>query len=249
MGNPVDLIGMKFNRLTVINRAASSKDGRARWLCRCDCGNERIILGKSLRNGHTQSCGCLNKELTSKNSFIDRTGERFGRLTVLSRADDYIANNGKHHVRWNCICDCGKTTVVDVVQLVGCKTKSCGCLKEETLSNGNLKHGGRYDRLYKVYYNMKNRCCNSNAGDYKYYGGRGISICNEWLNSYTAFKNWAYSNGYDENADKGKCTLDRIDVDGNYEPTNCRFVDMATQSRNRRNVKNTNDKCPRKDNT
>lgn len=238
MGNPVDLTGMRFNRLTVLGRAESGKDGRARWLCKCDCGNERIVLGKSLRNGHTQSCGCLNKDRTSESSFIDRTGERFGRLTVLERSDDYIANNGKHHVRWKCICDCGNTTVVDVTQLVGNRTKSCGCLHKELLDQGNYKHGGRSDRLYKVYYNMKNRCYNENSGDYKYYGGRGITICEEWLNSYLTFKEWAYANGYDDAAEKGKCTIDRIDVDGNYDPSNCRWVDMSTQSRNRRNVKN-----------
>lgn len=241
MGKPIDLTGSKFNRLTVISRAENSKDGRARWLCRCDCGNERIISGKCLRNGHTQSCGCLNKEITSKNSFIDRTGERFGRLTVLSRADDYVAKNGKHHVRWNCICDCGNVAVVDVTQLVTGHTKSCGCLKDEKLSVGNIKHGGRYDRLYKVYHNMKNRCYNKNSKDYKYYGGNGITICDEWLNDYTAFKTWAYDNGYDDSAKRMQCTIDRIDVNGNYEPSNCRWVDMVTQSRNRNNVKNKND--------
>lgn len=246
MGNPVDLTGMKFNRLTVLNRAENSKDGRSRWLCKCDCGNERIVLGKSLKNGHTQSCGCLNKEITSRNSFIDRTGERFGRLVVVSRADDYISKNGKHHVRWNCVCDCGNATVVDVTQLVGGKTKSCGCLRQEKLSQGNPKHGGRYDRLYKVYHNMKNRCYNESSSDYKYYGGRGISVCDEWLNNYTAFKEWAYNNGYDDAAKKGECTIDRINVNGNYEPSNCRWVDMGTQSRNRRNVNN-NVKCSRED--
>lgn len=237
MGTPIDLTGQKFNRLTVVSRASNTKDGKARWLCKCDCGNETVVIGKCLRSGHTQSCGCLNKEINSERSLIDRTGERFGRLTVVSRADDYISNKGAHHVRWNCKCDCGNMTTVDVVQLVSGKTKSCGCLLAEKQESGNVIHGGRYDRLYKVYSNMKNRCYNENSADYKYYGGRGITICDEWLNSYSAFKDWAYNNGYDESADKGACTIDRIDVDGNYDPTNCRWVDMATQSRNRRNVK------------
>lgn len=236
MPKPIDLTGQKFGRLTVISRAGNDKDGRAKWLCRCDCGNERRILGKSLRNGHTQSCGCLNKEVNSKRSFVDHTGERFGRLVVLGRAEDYIAPNGKHHVRWRCLCDCGNETIVDVCELVGGGTKSCGCLHEEMIHSGRVKHGGRHDRLYKVYANMKNRCYNCNSNDYQYYGGRGIKICDEWLSDYGAFRDWALSNGYDSNAERGKCTIDRIDVDGNYEPSNCRWTDMATQSRNRRNV-------------
>ena len=107
MPKPIDLTGQRFGRFTVLSRAKNNKDGRAMWLCRCDCGNERVVMGKCLRNGHTQSCGCLNKEINSKRSFIDRVGERFGRLVVLSRADDYVAPNGKRHVMWKCLCDCG----------------------------------------------------------------------------------------------------------------------------------------------
>jgi hypothetical protein len=238
MQKPIDLTGQKFGRLLVLKRAENNKDGRAMWLCRCECGNERIITGKSLRNGHTRSCGCLNKDIISDVSFIDRTGERFGNLTVQQRVEDYIAPNGKHHVRWKCKCDCGNEIDVDVCNLVRGYTKSCGCYKTEMLSKIHTKHSGRYDRLYKVYANMKNRCLNKNASDYIYYGGRGIAICDEWLNDYLSFKTWAYHNGYDENADFGKCTIDRIDVNGNYEPNNCRWVDMSTQNANRRNVIN-----------
>lgn len=98
------------------------------------------------------------------------------------------------------------------------------------------KHGGCYDRLYKVYANIKNRCYNENSNDYQYYGARGIKICAEWLNDYTAFKKWAYANGYNDSAQYGQCTIDRIDVNGNYEPSNCRWVSMSIQSKNRRNV-------------
>lgn len=238
MPKPIDLTGKKFGRLSVIERVSNSKDGRTMWKCRCDCGNERIIMGKSLRNGHTQSCGCLNKEIVSNNSLIDRVGERFGRLVVVSRAEDYIAPNGKKHIRWKCQCDCGQETIVDVCQLVQGNTKSCGCLHNELLQAGNVKHGGRYDRLYKVYTNMKNRCYNQNSNDYQYYGARGIKICTEWLNDYTAFKKWAYANGYNDSAQHGQCTIDRIDVNGNYEPSNCRWVSMSVQSKNRRNVVN-----------
>lgn len=189
MPKPIDLTGQKFGRFSVIERVQNNNDGHAMWKCICDCGNERIVMGKSLRNGHTKSCGCLNKEITSDKSVINRVGERFGRLVVISRAEDYIAPNGKKHIRWKCLCDCGKVTDVDVCQLVSGKTKSCGCLHNEVLRSGNIKHSGRYDRLYKVYANMKNRCYNQNSNDYQYYGARGIKICTEWLNSYTDFKN------------------------------------------------------------
>lgn len=236
MPKPIDLTGQTFGRLTVLRRAHNNKDGRAMWLCVCECGNERIVPGKCLRNGHTKSCGCMNKEIVGERSIKDYTGERFGRLVALSRADDYISPSGTRHVQWLCRCDCGNETVVDVCQLVGGKTKSCGCLHKEKLETGNVVHGGRKDRLYKVYANMKNRCYNKNSKDYPYYGGRGICICEEWLDNYSAFKEWAYRSGYDESACKGECTIDRIDVDGDYSPKNCRWVDMATQSRNRRNV-------------
>lgn len=240
MPNLIDLAGQKFGRLFVIERAPNNKDGRAMWKCVCDCGNKRIVMGKSLRNGHTQSCGCLNKEATSNKSFINRVGKRFGRLVVVSRVEDYIAPSGKKHIRYKCLCDCGKETVVDVCQLVQGHTKSCGCLHNEIMQTGNVKHGGRYDRLYKVYTNMKNRCYNRNSNDYQYYGARSIKICDEWFDNYSAFRDWAYNNGYNNNAAHGTCTIDRIDVNGNYEPQNCRWVSMSVQSKNRRNVINKN---------
>lgn len=246
MLKPIDLTGSRFGRFTVVRRAPNNKDGRTMWLCICDCGNERIVSGKCLRNGHTQSCGCLNRDVVSKRSLKNRIGERFGRLTVESRAEDYVAANGAHHVQWRCHCDCGKMIVVDVCQLVNGKTKSCGCLHEELLRKGNIKHNGSHDRLYKVFSNMKNRCYNSNSQDYQYYGGRGIKICDKWLNSYLAFKNWAYTNGYDDGAIQGECTIDRIDVNGDYEPENCRWVNISPQLKNRRNIIKINGKCPRK---
>lgn len=246
MGKVINISGMKFGRLYVIERAENTNDGKAKWRCRCDCGNETTVIGKLLRTGHTKSCGCINKEIVTKTQLKDLVGKQFGKLTVVSRGDDYVSpRRHKHHVRWNCVCECGNKTLVSSNQLLSGKTKSCGCLR-----TGNLKHGGRRDRLYGVYANMKDRCYNKNNVHYSYYGGRGVTICEEWLSSYAVFKEWAYKNGYDDSADYGKCTIDRIDVDKGYSPNNCRWVDMKVQSNNRRNVINrNNDKCPREDNS
>lgn len=239
MAKAIDLTGQVFGRLTVIERGTNSSDGKARWLCRCTCGNTTLVTGRLLRNGHTKSCGCLSAELASLNSLNNLIGQRFGKLVVLYRGSDYVSPSGRHLVRWVCKCDCGNSTLVAAHQLTSDKTRSCGCLHMEKLRNGNKKHGGCYDRLYRVFYNMRDRCNNPHNKSYSYYGGRGITICDDW-NDYLNFKEWAYSHGYDETAPKGECTLDRINSDGNYEPDNCRWVSMKVQCNNKRNNKQHN---------
>jgi hypothetical protein len=162
----------------------------------------------------------------------DLTGKKFGRLTVLK----YHATISRRAM-WECECECGKRSIVRGGHLIAGATKSCGCLGKENASKAKIKHGdtiGEHSRLYGVWQNMKNRCNNTNLKGYKDYGGRGITVCDEWLNSYSSFKEWAVANGYDDSAPRGKCTIDRIDNDGNYEPSNCRFVDSFVQVSNQR---------------
>lgn len=164
----------------------------------------------------------------------DLIKRRFGRLTVMKQCGVYVSPCGSKRKKWLCKCDCGNEVIVTTNRLTSGNTKSCGCYKSEVEKEVHTKHGGAKheacERLYNVWKAMKRRCLNPSHKDYKYYGGTGITICDEWLNDYNAFREWAYSNGYDEKAEPMKCTLDRIDPWGKYEPTNCRWVDMYVQN-------------------
>lgn len=166
--------------------------------------------------------------------FKDRTGERFGRLVVVERAESYINPNGLPRTAWKCKCDCGNEVVVLAQSLSNGSTKSCGCLRNERIheicrTHGELVNKKKRTHLYSVWENMKRRCFNSKNKFYYCYGGRGITVCDEWKNSFEAFRSWSYANGYDE-----ALSLDRIDVNGNYEPSNCRWITMKEQSNNKR---------------
>lgn len=155
-----DLTGQKFGRLTVLERSESNKDGRAQWLCLCECGEIKVKLGKLLLNGHCKSCGC---------------GEYENRV-----------NNITSH----------------------------------KLSN---------TRLYNIWCAMKQRCYYSKHKDYHNYGGRGITVCEEWKNDFKSFYDWSITHGYADNL-----TIDRMDVNGNYEPNNCRWATAKEQRLNQR---------------
>jgi hypothetical protein len=150
--------------------------------------------------------------------FQDLTGKRFGRLV----ATKYLGNS-----RWECQCDCGKTTSVGIGDLKNSHTRSCGCLFLETIRT----HGLTNSRLYTIREGMITRCYKKNSISYDNYGGRGITICDEWLNDFMSFYNWAMANGYDDNL-----TIERIDVNGNYEPSNCKWITNSEQSKNKRST-------------
>ena len=165
---------------------------------------------------------------------INLTGARFGRLVVLQRDNDTVTPNGKKRVKWLCRCDCGNTVSVRSDSLRNGLTTSCGCLNRENCSKINYIHGKSKTRLHKVWRSMKDRCYNPNCISYPDYGGRGITICESWLNSFMNFYDWAMASGYNQEAQYGECTIDRINNSKGYSPDNCRWVDMTVQSNNRR---------------
>lgn len=159
----------------------------------------------------------------------DIRGQRFGRLVAL----EPVGRDEQGYVLWRCKCDCGNEKIASTKSL-GKGTSSCGCYSREVHNQVHTKHGKRHSRIYQVHRTMCQRCYNPNAHEYENYGGRGIEVCDEWKDFLT-FEKWATANGYDETAKHGKCTLDRIDPNGDYEPSNCRWATMKQQQRNRRN--------------
>lgn len=145
---------------------------------------------------------------------INLIGQKFNRLKVLKRVDN----------KWECKCDCGNIVFINTYKLKSGHTKSCGCYKIDILKRNVITHGLSKTRIYKCYHDMKARCYRKSRNDYKWYGGKGIKVCKEWLSDFVIFYNWAINNNYRDNL-----TLDRKNTNGNYEPNNCQWITISEQ--------------------
>jgi hypothetical protein len=209
-----DLTGRVVGRLTVIRKDGHRGKAIA-WLCRCSCGIEIRVAASKLAHSQQTSCGCKRAEGNPTYRIRDLTGQRFGSLVVMECA------GVRGNAQWLCKCDCGNEAIVNGNRLTGGNTTSCGCYRV----NITTKHGMHRSGTYTSWCKMLTRCTNPNDVAYARYGGRGIAVCERWLR----FENFL--------ADMGErppgTTIDRKENDGNYEPSNCRWADRATQNRNR----------------
>lgn len=233
MGQFQDIVGQKFNRLTVIKKLDKrDKAGSVIWLCRCDCGNEIEVSGSHLRRGHTKSCGCLRDDVR-ESKIKDLTGQKFGKLTVIERGPSREVS-GCQRTQWLCECECGNRKYIVSNQLLSGRIKSCGCSNYDHLKTVD---GLSTSKLYNIYMRIVASIENEKDKKYPSVGAKGIRMCEEWRKDFLKFHDWAVNNGYSDDLSVKDCTLVRIDKDKDFEPSNCKWSTMKEQQRSRTNNK------------
>ena len=230
----LDLTGEVINGIKIIKEAGRDNKNKVKWLCICpECGEEFVTLSSSLVNSSVKRCPKCSKEDRVKRMreiTINRReeletsiiGNQYGNLIVTEKS---LKKNKAGKSLWICLCTaCGNTTELSLSQLKYRKT--CGCIRP------NTKHGLKNHRLYHIWGGMKARCNNPNSNCYKDYGERGISVCDEWNNNFVSFYEWAVSHGY-----KDDLTIERVNVNKGYEPSNCTWIPKSEQPNNTRKTK------------
>lgn len=213
----INHLGKRFGKLVVVS--LESTGSHTYWKCICDCGKEKIAESYCLQAGRTTHCGCDKR--ISKQRIKILPGDKFGLLSVIEEVEAVRLPSGQVNRMIKCACECGTIKNVRFLHLIRARTNSCGCLQGE-------KHGFGKTKLYGVWQSMKQRCYAGYSNCKRYYQEKGIEVCEEWRNSFVAFKAWAINNGY-----KIGLQIDRIDNAGNYQPSNCRWVTQYENMMNR----------------
>lgn len=221
-----DLTGQRFHLLTVRDFSHfEPKYNYPYWNCICDCGNETRVLASNLKAGKVKSCGCLavRKGLETKlRNAQKRIGMKINKLTVVG-----VEMDPSGDVLCHCVCECGNRTTKKLWNIFRNRVKSCGC-SSENQRKAVTTHGMTKSSTWRTWFSMRTRCNNPNHNAYLYYGARGIRVCDRWQNSFESF--------LEDMGDRpAGTTLDRIDVNGHYEPSNCRWATGKEQGRNKRN--------------
>lgn len=217
MTKRIDLAGKRYGRWLVLAHN-ETRSGVLFWQCRCDCGTEKMVNGLSLRDGRSTSCGCRKRDWRR----TDLTGQVFGMLTALLLAE---IRNGRSY--WRCRCECGKEKIVLASSLVYGSTKSCG--RCALIIHGEASPGAETTE-YRSWSSMMSRCNNPNHDSWASYGGRGIGVCDRWR----SYRNFLADMGRKPTAAH---SIERVDVNGNYDPANCRWATKKEQVANRRPFK------------
>lgn len=207
-----DLSGSKFGKLLVVKRVGTYltktlKSAGATYKCICDCGKGIVVYSGNLSSNST--CGCSR--------FSNLTGQRFGKLVAIRRLES-ISKDNRHFTYWECKCDCGNVAKVPLGSLKSGFSKSCGCMRQN--------HGLSGLKEYKIWNAIKQRCYNVGNKEYVHYGGRGIKMCERWVTSFENFYE-------DMGSRPGNSSIDRINVNLDYTPENCRWSSYSIQNKNR----------------